>query len=192
MADIFHSARLTYRGIEANDEDSSFIHTLRLDSAGRAAREGGLFQPVTKASSEITATRLRNECPLAVLICLPDEPKPIGVIFLNKSKLAYDTARNNDIGIQIAPEQQNKGYGGEAINWLLGWAFRHAGLHRVGIACYSWNVGARRLYEHLGFVYEGRRREAYWYDGGWYDEIQLSMLEDEWKQKVQKEKSKEI
>jgi RimJ/RimL family protein N-acetyltransferase len=63
------------------------------------------------------------------------------------------------------------------------------GLHRVGISCFSYNPGAKRLYERLGFVYEGAKRESLWYDGGWHDKFTLSMLEDEWRERLQQEKN---
>jgi len=50
----------------------------------------------------------------------------------------------------------------------------------MGLTCYSYNLGARELYERLGFVFEGRLRESVWYDGAWYDEIILGMLKSEW------------
>ena len=69
---------------------------------------------------------------------------------------------------------------GEAINWMLDWAFRYAGLHAVRLHVYSYNVGAVRLYERLGFVKEGSQREALFFDRGWHDVLSYSMLEREW------------
>jgi hypothetical protein len=71
MADVFKSARLTYRAIEENDEDNAFIHSLRLESNSRATNESLLFKPVSKASSKRAAFEIRDESILAVLICLP-------------------------------------------------------------------------------------------------------------------------
>lgn len=79
---------------------------------------------------------------------------------------------------------QNKGYGSEAIQWVLWWAFQQGGLHRISIGCFSYNDGARRLYEKLRFVYEGRLRESVWFNGGWHDTIWWSLLEDEWRERV--------
>lgn len=58
-----------------------------------------------------------------------------------------------------------------------------AGLHRMRIGCFSFNEGARRLYEQLGFVLEGRNREAVWKNGAWYDIIDMGMLEGEWRER---------
>jgi RimJ/RimL family protein N-acetyltransferase len=64
-----------------------------------------------------------------------------------------------------------------------------AGLHRIGIEAFSYNEGARELYEKkLGFVYEGCKRELLWFNGGWHGYLSWSMLEDEWRAKVENKK----
>ena len=86
--------------------------------------------------------------------------------------------------VATAPEHQGKGYGSEAVQWALGWGFDMAGLHRIGIEAFSYNEGAMRLYEKLGFVMEGRRREEIWFDGGWHDFVTYGMLEGEWRERM--------
>jgi len=190
MANAFKSARLTYRAMEENEEDDAFIHSLRLESRSRANNEFSMFKPVSRASSARAAAEHRNEFFLAVLICLSEDGgvgKPIGRINLHpepdKDRKHH---RKAELGIQLKEEHQRKGYGSEAIEWILDWAFKYGGLHRVGITSASYNTGAKRLYERLGFVYEGAEREALWFDGGWHDIVFHSILEDEWRQRQQK------
>lgn len=57
----------------------------------------------------------------------------------------------------------------------------------MGIGCCSYNHGARRLYERLGFVFEGSLRESAWYDGAWHDELMMGMLESEWRARNEKQ-----
>jgi len=59
------------------------------------------------------------------------------------------------MGISIRPEDQGQGYGPEAIQWALEWAFVHAGLHWVVLNVTEWNERATRVYERLGFVEGG-------------------------------------
>jgi RimJ/RimL family protein N-acetyltransferase len=109
---------------------------------------------------------------------------PIGILTLDASSCDdhryYHQHRSMSLGINIAPEYQNKGYGGEAINWALDWAFRFAGLHSVSLCTVEYNVRGRHLYEKLGFTLEGRWREDCYHDRRWYDTIFYSMLEHEW------------
>jgi RimJ/RimL family protein N-acetyltransferase len=88
--------------------------------------------------------------------------------------------RNSEIGITILKEHQGKGYGREAINWMLDWGFKHAGLHTIGITTASFNPRAIHLYESMGFVLEGRRRGTIWQNRGWHDLIEFGMTEKEW------------
>ncbi len=63
---------------------------------------------------------------------------------------------------------------------MLEHAFGTLGLHRVGLAVFAFNERAIRSYRKVGFVVEGRSREAIWRDGRFFDEIHMSVLADEW------------
>lgn len=88
--------------------------------------------------------------------------------------------RAGKMGLAIRPEDQGQGYGSEALQWALEWAFVHAGLHRVALDVAEWNERATKLYEKLGFVLEGRRREALWKGGRWWDSLDMGILSREW------------
>lgn len=48
------------------------------------------------------------------------------------------------------------------------------------------NEGARKLYGKMGFVLEGVQREYVFMDGKFHDTVEFSLLEDEWREKVEK------
>ncbi|OAQ69423.1 GCN5-related N-acetyltransferase (GNAT) domain-containingprotein [Purpureocillium lilacinum] len=112
----------------------------------------------------------------------PKKPTIIGVICLGWGGGNPATAhhRGSSIGVSLAAAHQGRGYGREAIDWMLDWAFRHAGLHTVAITAASYNARACALYESMGFVREGCRRETIWMDRAWHDEIEFGMTEGEW------------
>ncbi|CAM1505906.1 Fc.00g115430.m01.CDS01 [Cosmosporella sp. VM-42] len=109
-------------------------------------------------------------------------PTIIGIVVLGWGGIDPSVAhhRNASIGISLAKPYQNKGYGREAINWMLDWAFKHAGLHSVAICVASYNPRGIHLYQDIGFVLEGRRREIIWCNRGWHDELEFGMTEKEW------------
>ena len=74
-----------------------------------------------------------------------------------------------------------RGYGTEATRLMLAHAFMSMGLHRVSLAVFAFNERAIRSYEKVGFVVEGRARDAIYRDGRYWDEIDMSMLESEWR-----------
>jgi hypothetical protein len=102
------------------------------------------------------------------------------VIVVRALKPSFIQNRSTNFGISIVPEHQGNGYGPEAVSWLLDWCFLTAGLHRVELGVFEWNERARKIYERLGFVAEGRQRESLWKDGRWWDRISMGILEHEW------------
>ena len=77
-----------------------------------------------------------------------------------------------------------RGYGTETVELMLGHAFERLGLHRVGLSVFAFNDRAVRAYLKAGFREEGRLRDAVWRDGEWWDEIQMGILEREWRKRV--------
>jgi RimJ/RimL family protein N-acetyltransferase len=78
-----------------------------------------------------------------------------------------------------------RGYGTEATALMLEHAFTALGLHRVALSVFEFNERAIRAYRRCGFSVEGRAREAIWRDGHWWDEIQMSILAEEWRARRQ-------
>jgi RimJ/RimL family protein N-acetyltransferase len=74
-----------------------------------------------------------------------------------------------------------QGYGSEATALMVEHAFTSLGLHRVSLSVFAFNERAIRAYARVGFMDEGRAREAIWRDGRWWDEIHMSVLEPEWR-----------
>ena len=70
---------------------------------------------------------------------------------------------------------------GKATTLMVDHAFTSLGLHRVSLSVFAFNERAIRSYTRVGFVSEGRAREAIWRDGCWWDEIHMSVLEPEWR-----------
>lgn len=182
---LFRSKRLIFRGIENNAEDKSFYYNMILnDPVGYAQSSNVLLKP--PSLDDIGKSLESSQDSLfQVVICLqPSEddvnakPIPIGQISLH----AHPKTRHHRscaLGIMIGAPYQGKGYGTEAIQWALDWAFRAANMHAVRLVCFSFNPAAK-LYERLGFVRDGVERDFYYYDLKWYDGFRFSILEDEW------------
>jgi RimJ/RimL family protein N-acetyltransferase len=78
------------------------------------------------------------------------------------------------------PRNRSRGLGTEATRLILGHAFETVGLHRVDLEVFAFNPRARRVYEKVGFVYEGTKRDALRWDGEWIDADVMSILAGEW------------
>ena len=86
-----------------------------------------------------------------------------------------------DIVIGIGDRQNwGKGYGTEALDLIIYYAFNELNFHRLGINVLSYNERAIALYERTGFQREGVMREFGMRDGKRYDLIFYGMLRNEW------------
>lgn len=146
----------------------------------------GLINGWTKALLGVAICLLPQD--LSELDAKGQEEKPviIGEMTVGEGGIHASVAHNRhaSLGISLLPEYQNQGYGGEAIDWALNWSFRYANLHTVSVTTVSHNKRAAALYEKMGFVAEGRKRQTVWLDRQWYDELLFSMTEDEWEARL--------
>ncbi|MFJ8533310.1 GNAT family N-acetyltransferase [Streptomyces sp. NPDC093591] len=80
----------------------------------------------------------------------------------------------------IGPKGRDRGLGTEATRLIVGHGFDQLGLHRIELEAYGHNHRALRVYEKVGFVVEGVRREAESRDGEWVDSVVMALLDREW------------
>nr|WP_275477366.1 GNAT family protein [Streptomyces roseifaciens] len=72
-----------------------------------------------------------------------------------------------------------RGYATDTMRVICRYGFDEMRLHRIALTVVADNVPARRVYEKVGFVEEGRRRECFRRDGKWHDMIVMGLLEGE-------------
>lgn len=78
------------------------------------------------------------------------------------------------------PGRRGKGFGREALDLTLAFAFRELNLHRVQLTVFAYNQAAIHLYERAGFRLEGTFREALERDGRRHDMHLYGILRREW------------
>lgn len=89
--------------------------------------------------------------------------------------------RCGELGMVIGGEEdRGQGYGTEALQLLLRYAFLTLGLERVELTVDIGNERAKRCYEKAGFILEGVKRHAFYRDGVFCDVCMMSALRDEW------------
>ncbi|WP_174612751.1 GNAT family N-acetyltransferase [Virgibacillus ihumii] len=93
----------------------------------------------------------------------------------------YDVGNNScNFRIWIAGAT-GQGFGTEAVQITMTYAFEDLKLHRVELEVYDFNPRARHVYEKAGFKHEGTKREALRFDEEWVDAHTMSMLDWEWR-----------
>ncbi len=88
------------------------------------------------------------------------------------------------IGIGQAA-RRGQGFGHEAMELALAFAFQELNLHRVQLTVFEYNAPAIALYERLGFTREGAFREFLHRDGERYDMLLYGILRPEWEARRQ-------
>jgi len=99
----------------------------------------------------------------------------LGEVVLNELE-EDDLAMNYRIAL-AGPSLRGQGYGTEAGRAVVDWAFDEVGLHRVSLEVFAFNPVAQRSYEKIGFLVEGRARDALRWDGAWVDAVRMAMLD---------------
>lgn len=207
VEDAFRSERLVYRAVEPTPEDTDFVFSqIQADPVNFALGSPGLLKPPQRKDAEWVISQVEKSL-LGVIICLPpdeegkgtapseevtsgasDTPKPkstpIGYLVLGWGGFGAGYLhhhRRTGLGITIATPFTNRGYGTEAIQWALEWAFVRCNLHSVSLGTWEYNTRAHKVYERVGFVLEGKNRQVHWHGGRYWDVLLYSMLEEEWK-----------
>jgi RimJ/RimL family protein N-acetyltransferase len=124
------------------------------------------------------AARALGSDSLAMAIHRRDDDRLIGTCALSQLDADNGSALFH---ITIGEKSSwGRGFGTEATRLMIDHAFSGLGLHRVALTVFSFNERAIRSYRSVGFIVEGRAREAIWRDGRWWDEISMSILDIDW------------
>jgi RimJ/RimL family protein N-acetyltransferase len=108
--------------------------------------------------------------------------RPIGIANVINVDHRHRTA---GLGLMIGePDCWGKGYGTETTRLLLDYAFTALGMQNVMLHVYEFNASARRCYEKAGFREIGRRRKSHWFNGRYWDEIAMDILDAEFESPV--------
>ena len=85
------------------------------------------------------------------------------------------------VAIALGPrEYWGKGYGTEAMNLMLRYAFTELNLRRVSLIVFEYNQRGVRSYEKNGFVVEGRIRGAMLREGKRWDFVWMGVMREDW------------
>jgi RimJ/RimL family protein N-acetyltransferase len=141
---------------------------------------------VTKASQEPDertrnwyATRAAAEDRLDLAIIDNANDAVVGEVVLNEYDANVESVNFRTL---IGPAGRGRGLGTEAARLILGYGFEVLGLHRIDLGVFAFNPRAQHVYEKVGFVVEGVKRDGFRFDDVYVDEIWMSILSREWLQ----------
>lgn len=104
--------------------------------------------------------------------------QPIG--FVRTDEIDYIN-RSMRVGADIYKPYRKKGYGRQTLDLIKKYCFDYLNMNRIWLLVLETN-GAFDLYKKVGFVEEGRQRNAIYRDGKYIDYIMMSILREEYAQ----------
>ena len=174
---VLTGERVRLRGVR--DDDLAQLARWEMDPRTLATMSSWIVPPSEATAKEQVAKWSANdERDVGFAIeTLDGTPALVGSLHLRGVRTKD---RSATLGIALGREHTGHGYGSDATRVIVDYAFREMGLHRIQLTVAPYNQAGIRAYEKAGFVEEGRHRSAVWHDGRWYDEVLMSLLEDEW------------
>jgi RimJ/RimL family protein N-acetyltransferase len=164
-------------GLPHESESISFAGGIVEFPRGSAEPIRNFFANVSQRNQEIEINGGNVRLAIEPLL----EPRWVGTVGLHDSNMRL---KMGTLDVWVSPSyEQGQGYGGDATLIMLNYAFNELGFQRVGLEVYAPNVKAAGLYRKLGFVEEGRLRRTYFYKGEYYDQLIMSMLAEEFREK---------
>lgn len=134
--------------------------------------------PQTVGQAEQFRQRGIEQGRYAFTIRLRDDDTPLGNISLKGMDWR---SRSCSVGIAIGePDYWGQGYGTEAMQIILRYAFLELNLNRVELEVLASNERAVLSYEKVGFQREALKRQALFRDGRYQDFIVMGILRREW------------
>lgn len=158
-------------------DDATLIHEWYQD-AETGGLMGELPRSLRRRRQGIEESHGEGEDHYSFVICLIDDDRPIG-----RADLFAIDKRNGSAAFGLAIGERSlwgRGYGTDAVNAIVDFAFGQLRLERVWLDTDGANSRAHRIYEKAGFTVEGRFRRAFYQDGQFLDDIRMAMLREEW------------
>jgi RimJ/RimL family protein N-acetyltransferase len=95
-------------------------------------------------------------------------------------KISDEDPAQAEIGFNLSPRFQGRGFATEAVRCLLDYLLCELDLHRVTAVTDCENAAAVALLERVGMRREGHFLQNVWFKGRWGDEYLYAILQDEW------------
>jgi RimJ/RimL family protein N-acetyltransferase len=143
----------------------------------------GMYLPMTEMSEEkfiedLGGTRAQTNAMFIIEAIDGPDSKPIGSTSLNSIN-AKD--HNATFGIAIGEKEYwSKGYGTDAAKLIIRYGFEQLNLYRINSGALGFNERSIKMHRKIGFVEEGRQRQAIFKNGAFHDHVLFGVLRSEW------------
>jgi RimJ/RimL family protein N-acetyltransferase len=169
-----HGKAITLRPIVKEDAEA-MLESTRDEESNRLTGTQQTFtrEQIEKWCENLATQEGRVDC----AIVSKETGEYLGEVVLN-----HIDEVNRSANFRIAlkgSKYYGRGIGTEAARLMVGYGFKVLELHRIDLEVFTFNPRALHVYEKLGFVREGVRREVLLLDGTYYDAIIMGLLRRE-------------
>ena len=167
-----YGEKIVLRAIEP--EDNSMLLEL-INDPETEMMLGGSSWPVSRETQMRWYSKQENSSTVfRCIIANKDNNKPLGTLILN------EIDQRNGVGhihIKMAKDEaRGKGYGTDAVNTLVRFAFQELRLNCIFANILSYNIASVKLFEKCGFHRDGILRARVFKKGKYIDEFSYSRL----------------
>ena len=104
------------------------------------------------------------------------EPHLVGIVGLQRERQVKRVHKSTLWGLYVAPSHRRLGIARALMEVAIAFARSLPGVERVHLGVGDWNVGAKRLYEDLGFVVWGTEVDALRVGGATVIELHMVLV----------------
>ena len=170
---IIYGERIALRAIKPDDNQ------MLLDLINDPETEqmiGGMSQPISMEDQmKWFAAQVHSPSVLRCIVACKENDAPLGTIVLSEIDHKNGTAH---IHIKMSKnEARGKGYGTDALQTMVSYAFSELRLNCIFANILSYNVASKRLFEKCGFKQEGVLRQRIYKLGQFNDVLVYSKLQ---------------
>lgn len=171
-------SRIDLRPLSEEDVNQDYVDWLN-DAEVCRYNSHHVFPYTLELAKRYVAEMQTSKTDVALAIVAKDSGKHIGNIALENIN---PISRWAEIAIIIGEKKAwGKGYGTEAMRFMLRHGFMELNLHRIWMGTLADNIGMQKIAIALGFTEEGRSRKEEFKDGTFHDVIRYGLLRDEFK-----------
>lgn len=121
---------------------------------------------------------IKSKDAIVLIVVEKETDKPIGqtaffrIDYISRAAIFY-------LAI-LDPAHWSKGYGSEATQLMVDYAFKTLNLNRIQLHVCAENEPAIKIYERVGFIKEGVLRQAMFRNGNYVDFWVMGILRSDW------------
>jgi len=169
-------SKVYLRPLERADLNETYLNWLN-DPEVNLYLESGLFPVTMSQLNQFYDGLISKGGNIFFAIVEKSSNRHVGNIKLDQINWIHRTAV---MGIMLGDKTVwGMGYGSEATKLSLKYAFGRINLNKVSLGVIADNERAVRIYERIGFVKEGVKRQEAFIDGDYRDALWMSILKKE-------------